>query len=199
MPIRTHRGRAAVYRRIWGAPLRSPKHLVVTVVILVAIVTGIGFLLPKMLPGVDQSSISTAASRATQTDTEDAVPTAESTAPTETRLTEPPMTRTSAPAEPGALRVVSKWARAWVTHPDGISNEKWLRGLAPFTTAEYLPVMKSVEPDNIPATKVTGEPKVVESYTASVVTDVPTDGPTLRITAVKTGAGWRVSSYGKAA
>lgn len=199
MPIRTHRGRAAVYRRIWGAPLRSPKHLIVTVMILVAIVTGIGFLVPKLLPGVDQGSISSAASRTTQTETEDAVPTTQPTELTETRLTEPPMTRTSAPPEPAALGVVRKWAQAWVTHPDGISNKKWLRGLAPFTTKEYLPVMESVEPDNIPATKVTGEPKVVESYTASVTAEVPTDGPKLSITVVQTDAGWRVSNYGKAA
>lgn len=199
MPIRTHRGRAAVYRRIWGAPLRSPKHLIVTVMILVALVTAIGFVVPKILPGVDQGSISTAASRATQTDTDDAVATTEPTELTETRLTEPPMTRTSAPPDPAAVEVAGKWARAWVTHSDGISNEKWLRGLAPFTTEEYLPVMKTVEPDNIPATKVTGAPKVVESYTASVVADVPTDGPTLRLTMVNTGGGWRVSNYGKAA
>lgn len=198
MPIRTHRGRAAVYRRIWGAPLRSPKHLIVTVMILVAIVTGIGFLVPKLLPGDDQGSISSAASRP-QSDTDVAVPTTQSTELTETRLTEVPMTRTSAPPEPAALQVVREWARAWVTHPDGISNKKWLRGLAPFTTEEYLPVMESVEPDNIPATKVTGEPKVVESYTASVTAEVPTDGPRLSITVVKTDAGWRVSNYGKAA
>ncbi len=199
MPIRTHRGRAAVYRRIWGAPLRSPKHLIVTVMILVAIVTGIGFVVPKILPGADQGSISAAANRATQTNTQDAVPTTEPTELTETRLTEPPMTRTSAPADPAAVEVADKWARAWVTHPDGISTKEWLRGLAPLTTAEYLPVMETVEPDNIPATKVTGKPKVVESYTASVVAEVPTDGPTLRITVVNTGAGWRVSNYGKAA
>ncbi|GAA5128591.1 hypothetical protein [Haloechinothrix salitolerans] len=199
MPIRTHRGRAAVYRRIWGAPLRSPKHLIVAVMILVAIVTGIGFLVPKILPGADQGSISTAASRATQTDAEGSAAATDPTELTETRLTEPPMTRTSAPPDPAAVAIARKWARAWATHPDGISNKKWLRGLAPFTTEEYLPVMKTVEPDNIPATKVTGAPKVVESYTASVVAEVPTNGPTLRITVVKTDAGWRVSNYGKAA
>jgi hypothetical protein len=27
MPIRTNRGRAAVYRKLWAWPLRSPRHL----------------------------------------------------------------------------------------------------------------------------------------------------------------------------
>jgi len=197
MPIRTHRGRAAVYRRIWGAPLRSPKHLIVTVMILVVIVTAIGFLVPRILPAADDSAISSTATGST-------VPAAPETAtapqqPMQTRLTEAPMTRTSAPPEPAALDVAHRWARAWVTHPDGQSNREWLAGLAPHTTAEFLPVMRTVEPDNIPASEVTGRPTVVESYTSSLVADVPTDGPTLRITLVKTDAGWRVSQYGKAA
>lgn len=47
MPIRTHRGRAAVYRRLWGWPLRSPKHLVGAVVLIGVVVTAVGFLLPE--------------------------------------------------------------------------------------------------------------------------------------------------------
>ena len=38
MPIRTNRGRAAVYRRLWGWPLRSPRHLIGLVVVVLALV-----------------------------------------------------------------------------------------------------------------------------------------------------------------
>ena len=46
MPIRTHRGRTAVYRRFWGWPVRSPKHLAGTLLALVAIGLGLGRVLP---------------------------------------------------------------------------------------------------------------------------------------------------------
>lgn len=38
MPLRTGRGRAAVLRRIWGWPVRSPGHLAVTAVVIVVAV-----------------------------------------------------------------------------------------------------------------------------------------------------------------
>src|SRR3569833_4694947 len=47
MPIRTNRGRAAVYRRLWGWPLRSPRHLMGTLVFLAILVTALGIVLPK--------------------------------------------------------------------------------------------------------------------------------------------------------
>ncbi|MGH3988463.1 MAG: hypothetical protein ACRDTZ_14280, partial [Pseudonocardiaceae bacterium] len=47
MPIRTHRGRAAVYRTFWGWPVRSPRHLVGTALALVLIAVGVGLALPE--------------------------------------------------------------------------------------------------------------------------------------------------------
>ena len=44
MPIRTNRGRAAVYRRLWGWPLRSPRHLVVALIQMVLILVAIYFM-----------------------------------------------------------------------------------------------------------------------------------------------------------
>lgn len=201
MPIRTHRGRAAVYRRIWGAPLRSPKHLIVTVVIMVALVTTVGFVVPKLIPGGDTPSpaASESENRWTHEDSGEssaASPGAATSAePSETRLTESPLSPTSAPAAPEAVAAATKWARAWVNHPEGTTNEKWLAGLAPYTTEEYLPVMESVEPANIPASKVTGKAKVTHSTSSSVEAEVPTDGPTLLITVVKTHDGWLVAAY----
>jgi hypothetical protein len=87
---------------------------------------------------------------------------------------------------------------AWVNHPDGITNQQWLEGLRPFTTEEYLPVMSTVDPRNIPASKVTGVPTATTSYTSSADVEIPTDGPKLTITVVNTGAGWRVAHYGQA-
>ena len=50
MPIRTHRGRAAVYRKFWGWPVRSPAHLTGTVLAAVVIAVGVGVVLPAKQP-----------------------------------------------------------------------------------------------------------------------------------------------------
>ena len=49
MPIRTNRGRAAVYRRLWGWPLRSPRHLAASIIIFVVLVVTLGVIIPKVL------------------------------------------------------------------------------------------------------------------------------------------------------
>jgi hypothetical protein len=60
--------------------------------------------------------------------------------------------------------------------------------------------MRSVDPGNIPASKVMGEPTPITStsYTSSVVVEIPTDKLKLSITVVSTDAGWRVSQYDQA-
>lgn len=196
MPIRTHRGRAAVYRRIWGAPMRSPRHLAVTVVAAVVVVTGIGFLIPTVFAeegGTDDGGEFSAS--ADRDGTAEPGTTATSTSDP-TRLTTPVRTPTSAEPNPKALEVAENWARAWVDHSG--SDEGWLEGLRPYTTEEYLPVMESIDPANTGAEEVTGKPEPVNSYTSSVEADVPTDGPTLRITVISTDEGWRVTRYDRA-
>ncbi|MFO7193717.1 MULTISPECIES: hypothetical protein [Thermocrispum] len=190
MPIRTNRGRAAVYRRIWGAPLRSPKHLIATVVVLVALIASAGFLLPKVLPGkAGQQEPRNTAGTVEQTTT--------TTTPkvTETRLTASPLTPKSAPPASEALLAARKWAEAWVEHPRGTTKAKWLARLRPLTTEEYLPQLRTVDLRNIPATKVTGTVRPVHSTRSSVQVRVPTDGPTLLITVIKRPDGWRVNEY----
>lgn len=190
MPIRTNRGRAAVYRRIWGAPLRSPRHLVVTVLVLVGLLTVIGLLLPRL---VAQDGTLPAASTTSQTPTgtEDL----QRPPPTrETRLTTT-LTPTSAPPDPVAVATAGKWAAAWVNHPKGTTGEEWLARLRPYTTEEYLAVLRTVDPRNIPADKVTGKPAPVNSSDKQVDVRVTTDGPTLIITMIETADGWRVAQY----
>ena len=199
MPIRTNRGRAAVYRRLWGWPLRSPRHLMGTLVFLAILVTALGIVLPKVV-GKQQAKASPTTGTTTTSVTAKppgvAAPVPTSNLPT--RLSTPLATPTSAAPNADAVRVAKDWAAAWVDHPAGITSEQWLAKLKPFTTEEYLPVMASVDPANVPATKVTGEPQVGTSYTSSVQLTIPTDGPKLSITVVNTNAGWRVADYDQA-
>ena len=195
MPIRTNRGRSAVYRRIWSWPLRSPRHLLVTFILLVIIGATIAIVLSQNNHSVPASATNTSTlSPAQTTDQSTDSNTASSTQATRLTSSLPPPS--SAPPAPAALDVATRWAQAWVNHPAGITNQQWLDQLKPYTTDEYLPRMSTVDPSNIPATKVTGPPTVINSTVSSVVVNMPTDKGTLQITVVQTDhQGWRVSSY----
>ncbi|MGH3436792.1 MAG: hypothetical protein ACRDRN_10030 [Sciscionella sp.] len=193
MPIRTNRGRAAVYRKVWGWPVRSPLHLVVSV-LAVALIAA---LLALVAQHVNRSSASPGSNGGGQQQVVPATATA-TTGPPPTRQSGPTEVPTAAAPAPEALQVAEAWGKAWVHHPAGTTNAKWLAGLKPYTTDEYLPVMSTVDPANIPATKVTGPAKATHSFTSSVEVTLPTDGGALDITVIKTMSGWRVADYGKA-
>ncbi|TVT35085.1 hypothetical protein FNH05_26330 [Amycolatopsis rhizosphaerae] len=196
MPIRTNRGRAAVYRRLWGFPLRSPRHLVGTVIAVALLVTAIGVLVPQALGPRDRKSPQPAGIAAPSSS---AAATTTAATPMPTRLTAPLLQPTSAAPNPDALNVAKLWARAWVNHPAGMTQAQWLDGLRPYTTEEYLAAtMSTVDISNITATRVTGEPSVVSSFTSSLNVVVPTDGPKLSITVSEVDGGWRVSQYDQA-
>lgn len=201
MPIRTNRGRAAVYRRLWGWPLRSPKHLAGTLVFLAVLFTALGIVLPNAvgMPKTTSGPAGTTTSGSTTTRSPGIAAPVPATSTLPTRLSGPVTTPVTAPPNFDALRIAKEWANAWVNHPAGMTSEQWLNGLRPFTTEEFLAAkMASVDPANIPATKVTGEPQVTQSFTNSVQLTITTDGPKLGITVVTTNAGWRVTAYDQA-
>jgi hypothetical protein len=195
MPIRSPRGRATAYRALWQWPLRSPARLALTGIALVALVVAVSM-------GIGLTTRSGQAVKspgATSTPTAVVAPGYGAQTPIPTVL--PPVpelvpTRLPLSAAPAAaLQVASSWARAWVRPPDGTSAARWLDGLRPTTTDEYLGVLSDVDPSNIPATKVTGAARAVVVSPRSLQVRVPTDALTLVVTVVDTDTGWRVSGY----
>jgi hypothetical protein len=208
MPIRTNRGRAAVYRRLWGWPLRSPRHLVVTGLGVTVLAIAIAVILSHANGrGATPAAATSTPGATTITVTPgNAAPPASmagipsSTTPAQiTRLSAPLETPSTAPAAPDALSVIEAWGRAWVNHPAGMTSAQWLAQLKPYTTDEFLPQMSTVNLANISATAVTGQPQVEQSFTSSVEALLPTNGGNLDITAVKQDDGsWQVSAYTEA-
>jgi len=202
MPIRTNRGRAAVYRRLWGWPLRSPKHLVITLIGVVVLAIVIGIIAARLhgtprpaatgsaVLGTTTNGLTTANNAGTT-----GSGTATSTAPPVSRLASPPETPVSAPPAPAALTVITTWGKLWVNHPTGMTTAQWQAQLAPYTTQELLPQMSTVDLANISATQVTGVPTATKSFTSSVEALLPTNGGQLDITAIATPQGWLVSNY----
>lgn len=201
MPIRTNRGRAVVYRRLWAWPLRSPRHLAVAALVLAVVATVVGFLMPDNPSPISAQLSTQPTSTMSPSSTSSRAQTSRSTAAPTTSKASPPAVATtppsSAPPAPEAINVANAWARAWVNHPPGMTNEDWVAQLAPLTTDEFIPQLHTVDPANIPSTAVTGPPTPTSSTARAVELDIPTDGAVLHLTLIATPEGWRVSAYNR--
>ncbi len=184
---------------MWQWPLRSPGRLGLAVGLALAAVIGIVAGVAALRePQVNASVVAAPGASATPS------PTGSATAPSATPTVLPPvaeLTPTTLPlsaAPAPALAVAARWAAEWVDHPPGITNQQWVDGLRPFTTDEYLGVLTGVDPANIPATRVVGEPKAVRVAARSVNVEVPTNTLILVVLVVSTEDGWRVAGYDRA-
>ncbi|APU17054.1 MULTISPECIES: hypothetical protein [Actinoalloteichus] len=209
MPIRTNRGRAAVYRRLWGWPMRSPRHLVFTIVLLALLVTGMGILLPEQ-PQAESPRAGDPASTPVSRDTDGtdatigdgqpglgdstATPTTEweDAAPPSIDLTEPAL---PPPPEEQGIEVAREWGAAWLSHEEAADTEEWLARLAPFTTEERLAVMSSVDPRNIPFDEIIGDPELLDAGDSTLTVLLPTNTEPLELTLIVREEQWRVSAY----
>lgn len=188
MPIRTHRGRAAVYRRLWGWPLRSPKHLVLAIVLFGAAATAVGFLLPNTpLP----SRAAPSALPVRPTGPSVVLQTTTGSPPT---LSVPEGTPPPTPPDPQGLAVLRSWATQWVNHPPGTTQQQWLNRLRPSTTDEWIAYMQSIDLATVPTT-ITGPPQPVSSTATSMLVRLPTNEGDVQVALVNTPQGWQVQNY----
>jgi hypothetical protein len=193
VPIRTPRGRSAAYRALWQWPLRSPARLGLTAVFLLALVVGAVAGVGAMTTVRSVGTVVAGGATPTPTAGRPAPPLTPTVLPPVAPLTPSSMPLSAAPNP--ALAVAARWAAAWVDHPQGVSAQQWVDGLRPFTTDEYLGVLVGVDPANIPATRVTGEPRPTKVAARSVQVEVPTNALTLDVLVVLTDEGWRVAGY----
>ncbi len=201
MPIRTHRGRAAVYRRLWGWPLRSPMHLIVAVVLVVAAASGVGLLLPESprggaARGQGGDADSARVSDGSPTESSPSSSALESSSPSISVPTEAPE---QAPPNPEGLATVETWGKQWVKHESGTTSSQWLERLKPYTTPEFLTQMATVDPSNIAATRVTGQVTATSSTATAMRVRLPTDAGVIEVRVIDTDQGWRVANYEKVA
>lgn len=188
MPIRTHRGRAAVYRTVWGWPLRSPWHLAAVVAVLIGVGAGVAIALPG-----DGGSRTTSAAAPSSADPSDPFgPATRSAAPTsDTNEFERQATEQ-------ARSVADTWVRAYLSAPDGITSARWVEQLRPHTAAGLLPELRTVDPANVPDARLTGPPRTIAVTDSTAEFDVPTSAVVLRLSLAATPQGWRVTGYERA-
>ncbi len=193
MPIRTHRGRAAVYRRFWGWPVRSPRHLTGTVLVVVAIAIGVDLVLPEQPGG---GSARATPSTNPQAGVAGPAPNLALAGAGGARTNRRPAP--GAPAPAAALAVANSWVKAFLTVPKGITSAQWVEQLRPFTTDDLFPQLRSIDPANVPAAQIVEAPRTVSVSAGSAEVDVPTTAVVVRLLLVSTPAGWRVASYERA-
>lgn len=181
MPLRTDRGRAAVYRRLWGWPLRSRAHLAGALIGVAAIVAGVS-------TAVSAVQERPAASRPQPPSQQQKPPSAQP------RPLPPP----PAPAPPEALTAAAAFAREWVNHPLGMPAAAWTGQLQPLSEPELLIRLADADPSRVPETQVTGEPTVTTAADQVVTVAVPTDAGPLTVTVAHSAAGWRVHQVDQA-
>lgn len=192
MPIRTHRGRAAVYRTIWGWPLRSPRHLAGAGLVVAVLAVALALSLPD---GADGPA--TAAPPST-TETNPFDPASRAQLPGARPAEPTPTASRSAEAPEAALTVAEAWTRAFLDAPDGITAAQWAEQMRPYTTPEVFPVIQSVDPSNVPEAQVIGEPRTVSVGAGKAEVDVPTTAVVVRLLLVPTPDGWRVAGFEQA-
>jgi hypothetical protein len=193
VPIRTHRGRAAVYRKFWGWPVRSPAHLTGTVLAAVVIAVGVGVVLPAKQP---DGTIRAGTSDSPRAITSAPGPASALTGAGDVRGPRAPTPSVPAPA--AALTVARSWVQAFLTVRKGTTSAQWVEQLRPFTTDDLFPELRSIDPANVPAAQIIDAPRTVSVSAASAEVDVPTTAVVVRLLVVSTPAGWRVASYERA-
>lgn len=187
MPIRTNRGRSAVYRTFWGWPLRSPRHLAAAALVLAGIGVGLGFALASGEGGQSATATPTSTPRPNMFD-----PASRAAAP---EAASAPSASAPDEAPDAALDVADAWVRAFLTTPEGISSEQWAQQMRPYTTDEVYPVLEMIDPANVPDAELTGAPRTVSTGIGKAEVDVPTSSVVVRLLLVATPDGWRVAGF----
>ena len=102
----------------------------------------------------------------------------------------------SAPAAPAAVRLAVRYVAVWAR--PGLNREAWHTGVRPLVVGPYAQLLADTDPANVPATAVTGPPRVLSSTTAVVICAVPTDAGPVHVTVVDQDGRWLVATAGPA-
>ncbi|WP_434740665.1 hypothetical protein [Micromonospora sp. SH-82] len=91
-----------------------------------------------------------------------------------------------------APRVVVAFAAAWVR--SDLSAGQWWEGVADSCDPDFAQTLRTVDPEQVPATRVTGRPVARTKPTdGRAVYDVPTDSGTLTVRVAAVDGRWRVT------
>ncbi|GAA6525678.1 hypothetical protein [Intrasporangium sp. DVR] len=164
-------------------PLWSWRNLAITVVSLFVVIALIGRV---------SSAVGSEGEEPAQV-TSTVAPESTESAPTVMPSTEPiaTTTQTSAAvvaARPGTdcLSSAARFLHEWMQSDR--PQKVWLAAMAPYATPAFLEELRSVDPANVPATKVEGEPRLVGQNGDLPIARITTDGGHLDVVLAPTGS-----------
>jgi len=99
-----------------------------------------------------------------------------------------------APPPPAqAAQVVTRFATAWAR--PALPADRWWSDIAPWCEQRFAALLRSVDPANIPASKVTGPPLPAAGGQPGLITyTVPTDAGTLTVSVAALAGKWQVTN-----
>lgn len=106
---------------------------------------------------------------------------------------EPPPTIRTSPGTAAPEAVAYAFASAWVDHR-GMSAQKWYGGLLPHATENLAGELKGVQPEAVPADRITGRPRLAALGDGLVDAVVTADTGQLRLRLVAPNGHWLVDS-----
>lgn len=210
MPIRTDRGRAAALRQFWSWPLRSGRHMLATVLVAGAVLTGVAVAANALGAASEQpTSKHRTAPPAPSVHSEAPARTPGTSSSSTTTQTTTPTTSTTTSAEnttesvgqvsagkAGAAKTATGFVTHWLRPPEGTSTQEWMRPLLPYVMPGVVVNLETIAPANIPATAVTGTARVVSNDAGVAKVDVPTDAGVIRVTVIASPEGqWLVRRW----
>lgn len=98
------------------------------------------------------------------------------------------------PPHPAAIAVALAFTRAWVHHPAGMAPDQWWRAVARFTDQTLAGQLRAVDPNEIPATRVTGAPQGIFATPTSAEIAVPSDAGRVVVLCVHVNNRWVVAT-----
>lgn len=213
MPIRTDHGRGAVARQVWTWPLRSRRHLIVTLLAAALLAWGASSAVgairgdrpdtPTRLaaptwtpPPTPTFTVEPTPAQGEPAPSSEQVPAADDSAPrTSTAPTDRAGKKQAKDKDPAVTAAV-EFVRRWVRPTTGASREDWINEAAPYVVPEMVQALESIDPDNVPATKVTGKPRKLSQDGPRANVGVPTDaGPVLVVVLHQPDGRWLVSEW----
>ena len=103
----------------------------------------------------------------------------------------PPPSTSPGATDPPTVAV--NFTRAWLNH-NGVTAEQWLAALRPFATAALQGRLGGVDPETVPASKISGSATATNRSESYVDVTVPLDAGALTLGLTATGGRWLVDS-----
>jgi hypothetical protein len=96
----------------------------------------------------------------------------------------------TSPGTAKPMAVAQAFAAAWVHHD--VSEEAWYSALLPHATPELAAKLSGVDPDRVPADRITGEPTLIPRGATFTEVTFPVDTGVLRLRLIAPGGRWLV-------